>query len=128
MRTLQMDILHRIYLKIGEAAGLERILQDFYQRLTQDIIVGYFFDNKDLQHIISQQKAFLMRAMGATRSYSGKPPAKAHLELPPIWKGHFDRRLRILEETLRDHGLGPDEIRVWVDFESSFRGPIEQSD
>lgn len=116
-----------IYQKIGGEEGLEIILRDFYQRLTRDALVGYFFDGKDLEHIIQQQKKFLMKAMGATRSYNGKSPAKAHEKLPPIWVGHFDRRLRILEGTLQAHGLCAEDIRTWLDFENSFRNSIISS-
>lgn len=120
--------LEAIYQKIGQEKGLEAILRDFYQALTRDILVGYFFEGKDLEHIITQQKSFLMRAMGATRSYSGQPPARAHENLPPIWMGHFDRRLRILEETLQKHGLSAEDIRIWVDFEETFRNSIVSPD
>lgn len=116
-----------IYQKIGKEEGLELILRDFYQRLTQDVLIGYFFDGKDLEHIIHQQKKFLMKAMGATRSYNGKSPARAHEKLPPIWKGHFDRRIRILEGTLQAHGLCAEDIRTWIDFENAFRDSIISS-
>jgi truncated hemoglobin YjbI len=89
-----------------------------------DILIGFFFDGKDLDHIADQQRAFLMRAMGAAPSYSGKAPAQAHDDLPPILAGHFDRRLRILEETLRAHGVSDEDIRIWVKFESAFREQI----
>lgn len=89
-----------------------------------DIIIGFFFDGKDLDKIADMQRSFLMRAMGATPSYSGLPPAKAHDKLAPILSGHFDRRLRILEETLAAHGLADEDIRTWISFESAFRDAI----
>jgi hemoglobin len=112
----------------GSVCGEEKlhaIMKDFYQRMSQDILIGFFFDGKDLDHIAKMQAAFLMRAMGATPSYSGKPPAKAHDELAPILAGHFDRRLRILEDTLAAHGLSAEDIRTWIDFESAFREGIQ---
>ena len=68
--------------------------------------------------------AAAMRAMGATPTFAGKPPAQAHGTLPPILTGHFDRRLRILEATLHDHGLDSADIRTWVEFENAFRDGI----
>lgn len=116
--------LKALYARLGGEAGLESILRDFYARLSKDILVGYFFDGKDLLAIARKQKEFLMRAMGALSSYSGKPPAQAHEALAPILAGHFDRRLRILEETLRDHGVSLEDIRIWIAFESAFRDGI----
>src|SRR5690242_16732794 len=82
-------------------ARLGEILRDFYRRMSQDVLIGYFFDGKDVDAIAAMQKEFLLRAMGATPSYSGKPPAQAHEKIAPILRGHFDRRLQILEATLR---------------------------
>lgn len=122
--NLTKPALANLYRNIGGEAGLTRILRDFYERMSRDILIGFFFDGKDIHHIADQQRAFLMRAMGATPSYSGKAPAQAHDELPPILAGHFDRRLRILEETLRAHGVSDEDIRIWVAFESAFRDSI----
>ncbi len=119
-----MKAFQVIYNKIGLEKGLETILNDFYQRLSKDVMVGFFFDGKNLPQIAQKQKEFIMRAMGITKVYSGKPPAAAHVQLPPILSGHFDRRLRILEETLHDHGLSESEISTWVAFENMFRNSI----
>jgi truncated hemoglobin YjbI len=121
---LTKPALASLYRNIGGEAGLTRILRDFYKRMSHDILIGFFFADKDTDHIADQQRAFLMRAMGATPSYSGKAPAQAHEALPPILAGHFDRRLRILEETLRAHGVADEDIRTWVSFESAFREQI----
>jgi truncated hemoglobin YjbI len=108
----------------GGEAGLARILEDFYARMSQDILIGFFFDGKDLKKIAATQKEFLLRAMGARATYTGKPPARAHEALPPILAGHFDRRLVLLEQTLRDHGLDAEDIRTWIAFENAFRDGI----
>jgi hemoglobin len=120
--------LARIYSNIGGEAGLEAILKDFYKRLSNDVMIGFFFSGKDLQFIAEKQKQFLMRAMGATPSYSGKPPAQAHSNLAPILPGHFDRRIQILQQTLKDHHLSENDISTWIQFESTFRESITQKD
>ncbi|MGK5084064.1 group 1 truncated hemoglobin [Bdellovibrionota bacterium FG-1] len=113
-----------LYSHIGGEAGLRAILRDFYQQLSKDILVGFFFDGKDLNQIADTQANFLMRAMGAIPSYSGKAPAQAHEHLAPILGGHFDRRLRVLEQLLRAHGLSDEAIQIWVQFENAFREAI----
>lgn len=119
--------LHALYERIGGEPALTKILRDFYHRMAEDLMIGFFFDGKDLEHIADQQKAFLMRAMGAAPSYSGKAPAQAHTEMAPILTGHFDRRLRLLEEVLRAHGVAAEDIRTWVAFENAFRDAVTQT-
>jgi hemoglobin len=122
--SVSKPALKALYQRIGGEDGLLAILKDFYRRMSGDILIGFFFDGKNTDEIAEKQKEFLMRAMGALPSYSGKAPAQAHDEIAPILKGHFDRRLRILEDTLRSHGVSDEDIRIWVDFESAFREGI----
>lgn len=113
---------------IGTRERLDALLLDFYERMANDLMLGFFFQGKDLPHIAAQQGAFLARAMGFTPSYTGKAPADAHRALPPILAGHFDRRLRLLEETLRAAGLPEEAIQAWLGFENAFRKAIVASD
>ncbi len=99
----------------------------FYEKMSEDILVGFFFAGKDLAHIAQRQGDFLLRAMGATPSYHGLAPSDAHRALPPILSGHFDRRLKILEETLIEFKLTSQEIIVWIGFENAFREAILES-
>src|SRR5262245_57121278 len=103
--SLTRPSLARLNRNVGGETGLSVILRDFYKRMSADVLIGFFFDGKDTNAIAARQLQFLLKAMGATSTYSGKTPARAHDALPPILGGHFDRRLRILEQTLADHGL-----------------------
>lgn len=103
---------------------LSDILSDFYKRMSQDILIGFFFDGKDVEAIAMMQKQFLLRAFGETPTYAGKSPANAHLKMPPILEGHFNRRLQLLNQTLRDHGLPESDIQVWLTFENAFKDSI----
>jgi truncated hemoglobin YjbI len=116
-----------LYENIGAAQGLEKILQDFYARMSRDVMIGFFFAEKDVSAIAKKQQEFLTRAWGMAESYSGKSPAQAHEKLPPILSGHFDRRLRLLEETLKLYQLNPEDIRIWIEFEGAFREVIVKS-
>jgi hemoglobin len=120
--------LKALFARIGGEDGLTRILLDFYGRMARDVLIGFFFAGRDVDAIAMKQRSFLMRAFGAATSYSGKPPADAHEELPPILRGHFDRRLQLLEETLRARGVSAEDIRTWVGFENAFRDQIVTSD
>jgi truncated hemoglobin YjbI len=106
---------------LGGEARLREIVFDFYNRMSRDILIGFFFTGKDIEQIASRQSEFLLFAMGANLNYSGRPPQTAHFALPPILPGHFDRRLALLEQTLTDHKIQKNDIQAWLRFEKAFR-------
>lgn len=116
--------LKQLYANLGGEGRLQEILDDFYGRMSKDILIGYFFTGKDIHQIAEQQKKFLLQAMGASTTYSGKSPTQAHENLPPILSGHFDRRIVILSETLRDHHISESDAQIWINFEKAFRRAI----
>ena len=116
--------LKQLFLHIGGEPRLQQILEDFYDRMSKDVLIGYFFTGKDTRQIARQQLGFLLQAMGASTTYAGKPPTQAHGNLPPILAGHFDRRIILLSETLRDHGLSDSDAKTWINFEKAFRKAI----
>ena len=120
--------LKKIVDEVGGPEKIESILRAFYSQMEKDILVGYFFSGKNLEHIILQQKSFFLRSAGITPSYSGKSPARAHDQLPKILKGHFDRRLVLLKQTLESFGLSQESIRDWISFEESFRKAIVEEE
>lgn len=113
--------LKSVFQELGGENRLEEILLDFYHRMKSDILIGYFFEGKDIHQIARNQKHFLMVAMGIQQSYLGKLPGQAHEKLPYILPGHFDRRLTILKETLESYHLSTDAIQTWIELEEAFR-------
>lgn len=120
--------LKSLYEKIGGEDRLKEILDDFYRRMADDVLIGYFFTGKDLQQIAKRQAEFIQHVIGENPNYTGKLPVSAHLGLPPIFSGHFDRRRVLLSETLKDHGFSDADVQIWLDFENAFRGVIVQDD
>lgn len=122
--SLKRSDLFKIFETLGESK-IRSILDQFYKEMSQDIIVGFFFDGKDLNHIAHQQHQFLLRAFGARDSYSGLPPSDAHHKLAPILAGHFDRRLILLKEVLQKNQVDEELIKTWLQFEEAFRNGIQ---
>jgi hemoglobin len=129
MREIKLSSkkLTALFDEIGGEGALEKILVRFYEKMSGDVMIGFFFTGKDIHAIALKQKEFLMRAWGVSPSYRGKAPAEAHAHLPPILRGHFDRRLRILEETLTEFKVSEQSKKLWVEFESTFRDAVEHS-
>lgn len=100
--------------------SLQVILDEFYQQMSRDVMIGYFFQNKDLKKIVESQIQLLMMVMGFEKKYLGPPVGQAHLSLPQIRRGHFNRRLVILEKVLNQFGLPAEAISDWLSFERQF--------
>ncbi len=113
--------LKKVVIKMGGEEKLRIILRDFYKRMSQDILIGFFFSHLDTNQIADSQAKFILFAMGESHSYTGKTPTSAHLELPPILDGHFNRRIVILEQTLKDYQLDRIDRDTWIEFENAFR-------
>ena len=116
--------LAELITSIGGETALFSILNEFYIRMSKDLMIGFFFEKHDLEHIAHMQGKFILNAAGLATSYEGKGPSTAHTALPPILSGHFDRRLVILHETLTARGLEAKQIETWVRFEESFRAIV----
>lgn len=122
-----------IYLldSLGEALFLG-LLQEFYARQSQDVMIGFFFSGKDTRHIAYKQYLFIKLLSGrldrSSKSQSVKSPARAHRDLPPILSGHFDRRKTILTQLLTEAqangSLTVDQAHAWIDLEESFRAAV----
>lgn len=110
---------------MGGRERLRAVLTRFYGELAADPMVGFFFAGRDLEAVIDGQYRFLLRAFGAEDRYHGRPPGQAHDALAPILRGHFDRRLRVLEQVLASEGLDPPDIAAWIRVEEGFRKLIQ---
>jgi truncated hemoglobin YjbI len=122
LKTIR-DAVDRLY----SDRPLSELFYEIYRRFSEDPLIGFFFQGKDLKHIAHQQQCFFERAIGLRDSYTGKSPAMAHRQLPPILEGHFNRRLIILGELLAEKGFQENEVEAWIRFEEAFRKAIVQS-
>ncbi len=99
--------------QVGGEPALRRILEDFYDRVFSDLMIGYLFKGRDKARLVTLELQLTARVMGADVVYEGRPMRAAHAALS-INRGQFQRRNQLLRETLRDHEV-PDEVqRAWV--------------
>lgn len=109
--------------QIGEPT-IAAVLDRLYERLFSDPMVGFLFDGHDRQHIVRMQTLFTRRLLGDTSAeYTGKSIPDAHASLP-ILPGHFDRRHRLLAETLEASGLPPHLRDAWLRLDRSLRTAV----
>jgi len=111
------------YESIGGEDGVRVVVTSLYDELFVDPIVGFLFRGRDKKHIVEQQVAFTCSFLGGPQRYDGKPLPEAHASLP-ILDGHFDRRHRLLEQTLAHHRV-PDDARIeWLRVDQALRSSV----
>lgn len=109
--------------KIGEAK-LRAVVTDFYDRIFADVMIGFMFQGKDKQHLIDREYEMAARFLGAPGvEYKGRPMRAAHAQ-HTIFGGHFERRVQLLREAMRDHDVDPDVQKVWIEHTNALRSQI----
>lgn len=111
-----------LYDKIGPDR-LRAVITDFYARVFDDVMIGFLFAGKDRKRLIDKEFEFTAQFLGGDVRYTGRPMRAAHARVP-IMGGHFDRRTRILEETLADHGVDQDVRESWLRHLEALRAQV----
>ncbi len=112
----------RLFDRIG-AEALRAVIEDFYSRVFPDVMIGFLFEGKDRARLVEMEYQFTAQLLGADITYSGRPMREAHAR-SPIFGGHFERRLQLLRETLRDHAVDPEVQQAWIDHSLALRAQI----
>jgi hemoglobin len=94
--------------RIGGESAVKKLISDFVSRCYGDMMIGYLFKRADPERVKRFEYEHMASFLGAGLAYGGKPIREAHAS-HAIVGAQFDRRLRILEETLRAHDT-PEDI------------------
>ena len=111
--------------RLGGAPVLRTIIEDFYARVFDDVMIGFMFKGRDRVRLSELEVQFTARALGENVVYEGRGMRHAHASLP-ILIGHFQRRYQILVETLADHGVDPDVRDAWLGHSRALQRAILQ--
>jgi len=110
------------YFRLGEAK-LRAIVDDFINRVTSDLMIGFFFANIDPTTLKQREFELAARMLGADFPYTGRPMREAHRS-HPIMGGHFDRRSQLLRNVLAAHDVPEDIRQRWLEHVEALRGQI----
>lgn len=107
--------------EVGGDARLLALLTRFYDRLYDDVLIGFFFAPKDKATLVRSQFDYLTANLGdRLGTYEGPSIRRAHEHLA-ILPGHFDRRHVILQEVLTEFAV-PEHVKdAWLAFDRSLR-------
>lgn len=116
------------YDRLGGQAAVAQAVETFYQKLTSDPFISYFFAGIGMERLKAKQVKFLRYALGGADDYFGKDPTISHRRL------HNEKGLRVehfyavvghLQATLRELGVAEELIEectaVLAPMEKTFR-------
>lgn len=105
---------------------LRAAIDDFYRRIFADVMIGFLFAGKDRATLAAREYEFTARLLGDDVEYTGRTIPEAH-KRSPILGGHFERRLQILRDTLRDHAVDPAVQAAWIDHTLALRAQVTKA-
>ena len=94
-----------LYDRIGGAEAIDRLIEDFDERVLADPELEPFFRRVPMDTLLAMQREFFAAALDGPQRDSGLSLAHAHGGRG-INAGHFNRFPRHLLETLRARGIG----------------------
>ena len=112
--------------RAGGEPALRRLIEDFYDRVFGDTMIGFFFRSASRTRLVEKELELALKQLGADVDYTGRPLGAAH-EPHRIFGGQFDRRLQILRETMADHALPPDVQERWIAENLALRPTITEN-
>jgi truncated hemoglobin YjbI len=112
-----------LYDDMGGEAALRAVLQTLYDRLFDDVMVGFLFAGKDKEQLITHQLWFTARFLGGPNRYEGRSLPEAHAALP-LLPGHFDRRHHLLKQALAEHRVPAHVAEEWLRVDASLKTAV----
>ena len=104
---------------------LRPIIDAFVERVVIDPMIGFFFNSIPKERLKQRELEFAAAWMGHPVSYTGRPLRQAHTQ-HPIKGGHFDRRKKILEDTLNEFDVPCTLKEAWLAHTDALRAQITQ--
>ncbi|GAA5479047.1 group 1 truncated hemoglobin [Haloferula helveola] len=102
-----------LFTRVGGEAGIEKLVDAFYGRVTSDALLAPFFEKVPMEHLTKMQKEFFSEALGGPLFYTGRSMRQVHAGRG-IRKEHLQRFTEILLETLEaerdDLDLTPKDV------------------
>lgn len=112
-----------LYEKLGGAPAVDAAVDIFYRKVLVDDRISHLFDTVDMDAQSNKQKAFLTMVFGGPSAYTGKNMRDAHRHMN-LNETHFDAVLELLAETLRELGVGDDDIGTVATIANSVKDDV----
>lgn len=98
-----------LYERLGGRDAIDAAVDAFHERVATDDRVNHYFEDVDMERLLSHQKAFFVAGTGGPGEYPGGAMDAVHAPYP-IDETAFEVFVGHLEATLRSFGV-PDRER-----------------
>lgn len=113
--------------KYGGFSTVSQIVMTLYDKLLDDDDVGPFFDDVDLPKLIDHQTKFVAALMGGPASFTDGHIERAHAQMV-ISDAHFDQLKVLVQETLEEFSVAPEDVEVVLGEYESRRSLLVKAD
>ena len=93
-----------LYEKIGGQPTIEKVVDDFHNRIMSDSTVSGFFANTDMKKQRDHQIGFFSLILGGPKDYKGRSMDKTHTGMG-LQQPHFDAISKHLSEAMTSSGV-----------------------
>jgi truncated hemoglobin YjbI len=112
-----------LFEQLGGEPKLRAIVDDFVDRCFDDVMIGFLFTRAERNRIKRFEYEHAANHLGAETEYGGRALDKAHRP-HRIFGGQFDRRRKILIDTLHDHDAPDEVVDGWISHQDTLRALI----
>ena len=109
--------------RIGGEPALRAIIDDFVDRVMDDIMIGFFFRAVDRKRLKQLEYQHAAEHLGGPVKYEGRPLRQAHAQ-HRIMGGQFARRKELLRKTLVAHAVPDEIVAAWLAHVESLREQV----
>lgn len=115
--------MNTLFERLGGEAAVNAAVDKFYVKVLADKRINSFFEGLDMVAQANKQKAFLTMVFGGPSKYTGKDMRAGHAHLG-LTDEHFDAVVENLAATLKDMGVGQEDIKQVASIAESTRKDV----
>lgn len=108
---------------LGGETPLRAVVNDFVDRVFDDMMIGFMFRNADKARVKEMEFQLAAEFLGGPVKYAGRPLRQAHAP-HRIMGGQFGRRTQILRDAMAAHDV-PQVVRdAWLAHTEALRDQV----
>lgn len=100
-----------LYEKIGGQPTIEKVVDDFHNRIMADSTVSGFFANTDMKQQRDRQIDFFSLILGGPKDYKGRSMDQTHTGMN-LGQPHFDAITKHLSNAMTSSGVSADDAKA----------------
>ena len=115
-----------LYDKYGGFATVSKLVQAFYEKISESEELSPYFEGIDTQQLMDHQTKFFSDILGGPVKYTGNELKTVHAPMA-ITEESFAEVAELLEETLEDMDVDEDDIETIMEIVSGVKSKIVKS-